>query len=250
MNPYTYLIKHKPTNLVYYGVRAANKVEPEQDLWHHYFTSSPKVQQLIEETGRDSFEVEIRRVFESKEQAVAWETRVLRRCRVLEDDRWVNQNIAGYIIPTEESRKKISDYHKGKSKSKEQIQKIRQSNLRKNKGKKATEEHKQKNSEAHKGEKNGRYGKVVSQETRQRISEAKRGKQVAHNKGVPMSEEQKQKLRDAMTGRKVDPEVVARRAQKQRGQTREKIHCPHCDRHIARGWYHRHGDRCSQAPGK
>ena len=100
-------------------MRAANKVEPKQDLWQHYFTSSPKVQQLIEETGRDSFDIEIRRVFETKEQAVAWETRVLRRCRVLHDDRWINQNVAGYIVPTEESRKKISDYHKDKPKTDE-----------------------------------------------------------------------------------------------------------------------------------
>jgi hypothetical protein len=248
MKPYTYLIKHRPTNRVYYGMRAANKVEPEQDLWQHYFTSSPKVQQLIEESGRDSFDIEIRRVFETKEQAVAWETKVLRRCGVLHDERWINQNVAGYIVPTEESLKKISDFHKGKPKSKHHIEKIRQSNLGKNKGKKATEEHKQKNSTAHKGEKNGRYGKEVSEETRRRISEAKKGKQIAHNKGVPMSEEQKQKLREAMLGRKVAPEVLARRIKSQTGQKREKIHCPHCDRHIARGWYHRHGDRCRSRP--
>ena len=119
MKPYTYLIRHKPTDRVYYGVRTANKHEPQEDLWHQYFTSSPKIQQLIEETGQDSFDVEIRRVFKTKEQAVAWETRVLRRCRVLEDERWINQNVAGYIVPTEESRKKISDYHTGKAKSQE-----------------------------------------------------------------------------------------------------------------------------------
>lgn len=248
MKPYTYLIRHLPTNRVYYGVRSANKLPPEQDLWHQYFTSSPKIQQLIEETGCDSFDVEIRRVFETREQAVAWETRVLRRCRVLEDDRWINQNVAGYIMPTEESRKKISDFHKGKPKSKEQIEKIRQSNVGKNKGKIATEDHRRKNSEAHKGEKNGRYGKAVSEETRRRISEAKKGKQQAHNKGIQMSDEQKQKLRKAMLGRKIDPEVVARRVAKQRGQRREKIHCPHCDRDIARGWYHRHGDHCRSRP--
>ena len=103
MKPYTYLIRHKPTNRVYYGVRTANKHEPQEDLWHHYFTSSPKIQELIEETGQDSFDVEIRQVFESKEKAIAWETRVLRRCRVLEDERWINQNVAGYIVPTEET---------------------------------------------------------------------------------------------------------------------------------------------------
>jgi hypothetical protein len=248
MKPYTYLLNHRPSGKVYYGFRCANRVEPHEDLWKHYFTSSPKIQQLIEETGTDSFDTEIRQVFETKEQAIAWETRVLQRCKVLHDDRWINQNVAGYIVPTEESRKKISDYHKGKPKSKEQIEKIRYSNIGKNKGKVASEEHRRKNSEAHAGEKNGRYGKEVSEETRRRISEAKKGKQVAHNKGVPMSEEQKQKLREKMVGRKVDPEVLARRVASQTGQTRPKLYCAHCKRNIAQGWFHRHGDNCRDRP--
>ena len=219
MKPYTYLIRHRPTNRVYYGMRAANKVNPEQDLWQHYFTSSPKVQQLIEETGQYSFDIEIRRVFETKEQAVAWETRVLRRCRVLEDDRWINQNVAGYIVPTEESRKKISDFHKGKAKSEEHKEKIRQGNIGKKKPPR-TDEYRALMSQLKSGKNNPRYGANVSEETRRRISKAKKGKQVAHNKGVPMSEEQKQKLRKAMLGRKVDPEVLARRIKSQTGKKR------------------------------
>ena len=246
MKPYTYLIRHRPTGKVYYGYRSANRVAPADDLWKQYFTSSPKVQQLIEETGADSFDVEIRRVFEAKEQASDWETRVLRRCKVLHDDRWINQNIAGYIVPTEESRKKISDYHKGKPKSKEQIEKIRSGNIGKNKGKVASVEHRRKNSKAHAGEKNGRYGKEVSEETRQRISKAKKGKQVAHNKGVPMSAEQKQKLSERMKGRKVDSEVLARRVAAQTGLKRTKLHCEHCKRDIAQGWFYRHGANCRQ----
>ena len=70
------------------------------------------------------------------------------------------------------------------------------------------------------GKNNPRYGANVSEETRRRISKAKKGKQVAHNKGVPMSEEQKQKLRKAMLGRKVDPEVLARRIKSQTGKKR------------------------------
>lgn len=246
MKPYTYLIKHRPTGKVYYGFRSANKLDPHEDLWKHYFTSSPGVQQLIEETGVDSFDVEIRRIFETKEQASAWETRVLRRCKVLEDDRWLNQNIAGYIVPTEESRKKISDFHKGKAKSEEHRQKMRVA--QKGKPKKSTvyqtTEYRALMSKIKSGAGNGRYGKEVSEETRRRISEAKKGKQIAHNKGVPMSEEQKQKLRDKMVGRKVDPEVLARRIASQTGQKRQKLHCPHCERDIAVGWYDRHGDQC------
>ena len=205
MKPYTYLIKHRPSGKVYYGFRCANKVEPHNDLWKHYFTSSPRVQQLIEETGTESFDVEIRRIFESKEQAVSWETRVLTRCKVLHDDRWLNQNVAGYIIPTDQSRKKISNFHKDKPKSDEHKQKM--SNAQKGKPKKSkayqTPAYRELMSKIKSGEGNARYGVEVSDETRQRISEAKKGKQIAHNKGVPMSEEQKAILRETKERNKI-----------------------------------------------
>ena len=63
MKPYTYLIKHTPTNKVYYGYRSANKVEPHNDLWKAYFTSSTYVKDLISQYGIDSFEFEIRKIF-------------------------------------------------------------------------------------------------------------------------------------------------------------------------------------------
>jgi hypothetical protein len=252
MKPYTYLIKHKPTNRVYYGMRAANKVSPEQDLWQHYFTSSPKVQQLIEETGRDSFDIEIRRVFETKEQAVAWETRVLRRCRVLEDDRWINQNVAGYIVPTEESRKKISDFHKGKAKSEEHKEKIRQGNIGKKKPPR-TDEYRALMSELKSGQGNGMYGKHHSNETKAKIgallSERIKGDNNPMRK-VEWTEELRERMRQIRAKRQPwTDEQKAAVAAKLRGQKREKIHCPHCDRDIARGWYHRHGDNCKHNKG-
>ena len=249
MNPYTYLIKHRPSGKVYYGFRCANKVEPHNDLWKNYFTSSPGVQKLIEETGVDSFDTEIRRVFETKEQAVAWETRVLHRCKVLHDDRWLNQNVAGYIVPTEESNKKISDFHKDKPKSKEHKQKMREA--QKGKPKKSTVyqtlEYKALMSKIKSGKGNARYGVEVSEETRRKISEAKKGKQVAHNKGVPMSEEQKALIRatKAANPTKMSAESIAQRVAKQTGQRREKLHCVHCNRNIAVGWFRRHSANCA-----
>ena len=97
---------------------------------------------------------------------------------------------------------------------------------------------------------NGRYGKEVSEETRQRISEAKKGKQVAYNKGVPMSEEQKAKIRatKAANPTKMSAESIAKRLEKVRGQRRTKLYCEHCGRDIAQGWFHRHGANCGQKP--
>ena len=245
MKPYTYLIKHRPTGKVYYGYRSANRVDPYDDLWKQYFTSSPGVQKLIEETGADSFDVEVRRVFETKEQASNWETRVLRRCRVLEDNHWLNQNIAGYIVPTEESRKKISDFHKDKPKSDQHKQNLSKSQKGKPKvnSKNQTPEYRALMSTLKSGKNNPMYGKGCTPERAANISAAKKGKPAA-NKGIPMSEEQKQKLREQMVGRKVDPEVLARRIASQTGQKRQKLHCSYCERDIAVGWYNRHGDQC------
>jgi hypothetical protein len=158
------------------------------------------VQQLIKETGADSFDVEIRRVFESKEQASAWETRVLRRCNVLKNDQWINQNIAGYIVPTEESNRKISEFHKGKPKTDEHKEKIRQSNLGKKRAPRSNE-YKVKMSAAKSGVNNPRYNADVLEETRRKIGAANKGK-VPINKGKPMSEEQKAKIRATIAAKK------------------------------------------------
>ena len=206
MKPYTYLIRHRPTGKVYYGFRAANKTEPIDDLWKRYFTSSQKVQQLIEETGADSFDVEIRRIFETKEQAIAWETRVLRRCQVLKDDRWINQNIAGYIEPTEESRKKISDYHKDKPKTDNHKQKISESQ-------KGSKRPWSKNNlpKDTKGKNNGMYGKHHSEETKSKIglllSERIKGDNNPMRK-VEWTEERRKSMGDRARGTKWTQEAI------------------------------------------
>lgn len=243
MKPYTYLIKHRPSGKVYYGYRSANKTDPVDDLWKRYFTSSPKVKQLIEETGADSFDVEIRRVFETKEQASLWETRVLRRCKVLEDDRWINQNVAGYIVPTEESRKKISDYHKDKPKSEMHKQKLR--NSQKGSKRPWAKENLPKNTE---GEKNGMFGKNHSEEAKRKIGEKNKVHMQGENnpmKKVVWTDERREHMRQIRAQRApwTDEQKKAV-AEKLRGQRRQKLHCPHCQRDIAVGWYHRHGDQC------
>jgi hypothetical protein len=89
--PFTYVVKFKPTGQIYYGSRTKQGCQPT-DLWNSYYTSSKLVRQLIAEHGRDAFEVEIRRTFQTKEAALLWEHRVLRRVDAAHNPRWLNKN--------------------------------------------------------------------------------------------------------------------------------------------------------------
>jgi len=206
IKPYTYLIKHKATGKVYYGSRSKNFTKlnrtPSEDFWKHYTTSSDNINNIIKQEGKDAFEYEIRRTFDTIEEMANWETRVLTRSRVLEkQDKWLNGNIAGKKILTEAGIKKISETHKNKPKTKEQIEKIKASNIGKNKGRIQTEEHRRKNSEANSGKNNPMYG-PCSKERAANISAAKKGKP-AKNKGIPMTEEQKAIIRATKEKNKV-----------------------------------------------
>jgi hypothetical protein len=109
---YTYLLKHIPTNQFYYGVRWGNKVPPEEDLWIHYFSSSERVKDLINEYGIDSFEYEIRKKFECEKAAIAWETKVLLKMKVLENKEiWLNRNAGNAILLDEKAKEKIKAYN-------------------------------------------------------------------------------------------------------------------------------------------
>jgi len=89
--PYTYLIKCMPTGEVYYGVRYANGCNPSE-FWKTYFTSSVQVAKRLKIFGQDAFIFEIRKVFESKLAARAWEDKVLRRLRVKDTPMWLNRS--------------------------------------------------------------------------------------------------------------------------------------------------------------
>ena len=242
---YTYLIKHLPTNCVYYGVRTANKVDPTDDLWKQYFTSSKRIHELIEQDGADSFTVEIRKIFDDKAAAIAWEKRVLTRCKVMEDSRWINANIGGYILPTAESCAKISAFHKGVAKSDEHKLKIAEANRGKKKGP-LSEETRAKISLKKSGENNPMFGVPYTEERRLKQSNSMKGKPSPF-KGKTVSEEQKQRQREKMTGRKIDADIVEKRSATLRSMNmkRERLDCPHCSKNVPVNIYARyHGDRC------
>jgi hypothetical protein len=207
MKAYTYLLKFKPTNKFYYGVRVKTiklNRNPEDDLMVHYTTSSENINNLITEHGIDAFDWSVRKTFDTANEAIAWETKVLRRSKVLDrQDVWLNGNVAGYKITTEVGRKKIRETHMGKAKTEKHKQKIREA--QKGKPKKSTayktQEYREKMSKAKSGSNNGKFGLEVSEKTRQLISQANKGR-APSNKGKPMSEEQKAKIRATIAAKK------------------------------------------------
>ena len=112
MIPFTYLIKHIPTNKYYYGVRFKKGCHP-YDLWTKYFTSSKKVKGLIKKYGKKSFKFEIRKTFKTVEQAINWEHNVLRRLKVIYRKDFLNQSDSKTINFWK--GKKLSEQHKKKN---------------------------------------------------------------------------------------------------------------------------------------
>ena len=195
------------TNQYYYGSRIKNVRlgrTPSEDLKHKYITSSNKIKQLIEQHGIDAFEWEIRKTFDTADQAIAWETKVLSRAKVLKRQNiWYNANVAGYTTPTPSGRKVISETHKDKPKSEEHKKNLSLSQKGKPKNYVQTEEHRKLNSEANSGKNNPMYG-PCSEERAANISAAKKAQQLtAYNKNIPMTEAQKQKIRETKEKNKV-----------------------------------------------
>ena len=97
MKPYTYLIGWPEHNTWYYGVRYATGCNPS-DLWNPYTTSSKHVDAFVAEHGVPSVR-EIRRTFKNTIQARVWEERVLKRMKVVGNNRWLNKTDNKSIAP-------------------------------------------------------------------------------------------------------------------------------------------------------
>lgn len=172
--PYTYLIGWPHLNKWYYGVQYGIGVHPTH-LGVTYFSSSRYVKEFIEKHGKPSFR-EIRKVFNDPNktneelaiEAAKWETTVLIRMKVVENDRWLNE---AYNTPfnhgkpfSEERRKQVSENQTGEKHW--------------NWGKKHPPETIRKMSQAKQGENHPMFGKIQSEETKQKKSQALKGKYV------------------------------------------------------------------------
>ena len=155
-------------------------------IWEHFSSDSVpegvKRRVLIYGSDKDMYELETKLLLNRKEKC--W-------------DRYYNANIRGdfyrppesYTPHTEETKRKMSEGHKGKKFTEERKRNMSKARL----GAKHTEETKRKISEAQLGEKNHRYGIKHTEETKRKIGEFHKGKIV--------TEETKRKMSEALKGR-------------------------------------------------
>jgi hypothetical protein len=76
MKPYVYRIKHKITKEFYYGVQYNKNANPS-DFWVKYFTSSSYIHTIVENEGKDTFDIKICKVFNTPEDACAYEEKII-----------------------------------------------------------------------------------------------------------------------------------------------------------------------------
>jgi hypothetical protein len=193
---YTYYLYHVPTGKKYYGVRWANKCDPEHDLWNEYFGSSVKVNDLLASFGKESFISEVRKIFETAEEAIEWEDKVLHRLKAPEREDWLNQAYSCgpfyNVGPMAESskikmriaaKKRIRYPHKEETKEKIRIAHLGLPGTMT--GKKHKDSSKLLMSEKSKG-------RVISEDKRKTMNQDKRG--------VPLKDDHREKIRISLLG--------------------------------------------------
>jgi hypothetical protein len=190
--PYTYQITFIPTQQSYIGVRTANNVLASDDFWHIYFSSSKKVQSLIDAHGKEAFRIDWIKEYETREEAVAAEMILLKENDVVHNDHYLNKSafpncdMTGYKHTPEQNKKK-SERMMGRTST-------RNGPL--------TEEHKRNISKAKKGKaqpwNTHNKGRKHTPEARENMSKAKLGK-----KRGPYTEEHKRALRNAWVKRRI-----------------------------------------------
>ena len=176
--PYTYLIGWSKYNIWYYGVRYAKGCQPS-DLWTSYFTSSKLVKKTRAEYGEPDI-IQIRKTFTNENNARIWETKVLRRLKVVLREDFINQtdNIAISIESASVPKPGTSAAMIGNN------------NASGNKGKKQSKDHIIKRTSKLKG-------RIFSQETIEKMRLAKIGKKQSIESNLKRSK--------SLTGKKRGP---------------------------------------------
>lgn len=205
--PYTYLITFLPTGQYYYGVRFKKGCSPE-DFWTKYFTSSKYIADLIEEYGKDSFSIEIRKTFLTKDDAILWEQRFLTRVNAAKNPKFLNKSNGNkqYFDFTGVKRPEHSERMKGEN------------NPAKKPG----------------------VGAKISEANRNRSPEVRAKLSAANLRRDP---EIYARVSEKNKGKKHSAETISKLSQI--ALDRDKILCPHCKTSATPSLFARwHGDNC------
>ena len=123
--PYTYFIKWTKHNKWYYGSETAEltKIANPVNFWSEYFTSSKAVSEFRRVHGEPDV-IKIGRIFTNGTDAQRWEAKFLQRVDAVNHPNSLNgHNSDGLAykakIVSEATRKKQSEYRKGRPKSEE-----------------------------------------------------------------------------------------------------------------------------------
>ena len=204
MNNYTVYIHISPNNKKYIGITCQKPkrrwANGKGYIRNDYFTKA------INKYGWDNFQHIIIAKGLSEEDAKWLEIELIKIWDSTNRNKGYNITFGGEgttgWIPSEETRKKISESHKGKHHSEEHKRKIGENS----KSMWENEKHKNKMSEKMKGENNPNYEKHHSEETKKKISKSRKGKYIGennHNHNKHLSEETKKKISESKKGNKM-----------------------------------------------
>jgi hypothetical protein len=182
--PYTYLIGWSKLNKWYYGSRTKRGCHPSM-FWVNYHTSSKYVAWMREFYGEPDV-IQIRKIFDNKEDAMKWERNVLKKMDVINNDSFLNKS-DGFGTP---SGGMLGHKHTEKTKL---IMSMQQSGTKNGFfGYKHTKESKLKISI-------GCTGKTLSENQKKAISKRRNGVS-NRGSGFVLSTETKTKIKNTMLG--------------------------------------------------
>lgn len=206
--PFTYIITHIPSNVKYYGVRFAECCHPS-DLGTTYFSSSKTVKSLIQEEGISNFAFEVRKLFETKQAAINWESKFLLRVKAAQSPHWFNKNNGGrnFIWPRGKPKSELTKQRMRKPKSTEHRQKLHEHLDKIRTVPEWTDERRENYTKNYSGENHPSFGRKNF--ARSELNKARKGKTFEELYG------------DRADELKAKCSVSA-------SQPKKKIECPHC----------------------
>ena len=192
-----YKLQNEMNNKIYFGVTSMQNPE---DRWNEKYRHNKGLHSDIIKFGLDNFDKVIIKDFDSKKEALLFESELIAK------NNTTDSNIGYNIFTNKESHKHNKEYLKALSNRTS-------------------------------GENNPRFGKILSEETRRKISESSKGRHPSEEtrrkmsksqKGKILSDETKKKLSNALKGRIFSKETLHKMSESQKGrivseETKEKF---------------------------